>query len=130
MIIHKVVERGTRKGSNYILAKYTEDLDVPFLRAHPELFPSYQPGRIIQAARNTIGILGFDTLEHAEDFQSCYWQLQDFGIIIDLELDPKHQLPQNTIKGGGACFRNIIAGDCYANAPKGTIFCSKVKVLT
>ncbi len=75
---YKVVEKGSRWGSNWAMFKYcyllgtitktSYEEGVRFRRKHPEFFPHYYRGSIVKAAPNSLGVMCFETKGAANRF--------------------------------------------------------------
>jgi len=88
MLAYKVVEKKTRKGSNWLLAKLEARRKIiPFplkiMQKHREFYPSYFGGRTIRAVPGSQGIFCFQKYEEAERFIT-YYDLQHRARIIRL----------------------------------------------
>jgi len=83
-VVWKVIDEKTRQGSNIaILMKY--GMSGPgesrtFISKHPEFFPKYLNGEIVQSVPNTPGIFCLNSLKTAEEF------VRNNGIMFNAEI--------------------------------------------
>lgn len=147
----KVVDRETRHGTNWAIhyAHLRRSLEVTktplmrkmalrtveateiFVKDNQELFPIYEKDAIIEMASNTVGLMTFGTYKDAHTFMD----LHTFDVIIlSIEIIGD-LLPTNAeiLIGCGSDIRSL--KDIFSvevertPAPKGTLFCEKLKVL-
>lgn len=141
-ILYKVVEKGTRHGSNWALFKAGAspqdrrhyDAVNAWRRKNKAWFPRYLKGHVIEKAPGSIGLLTFRTLGDAREFigQECrYVQMK----IIKVR--GKISTKQNVlILAGVGYFPKYLAntlGQVVAHRmrrpPEGTVLCDSVEVL-
>lgn len=160
--LYKVVQKGTRFGSNWAIFsrklkdkkehqdEYNEGLR--YRKEHPELFPRYFKGHIIEAPKYTIGLMMFTDLYTAILFQKMHSGLSATTKVIRVEpLDEVYNLPKgfSIIGNCGSKIQNLnlvrFAGDrrnenidiytshkyklAYIQKAAGIVTCHKIKVL-
>jgi len=89
MLAYKVVEKVTRKGSGWMLAKkeaqaYRVPFPLKIMEKHKKFYPTYYKGRTIKAVPGSEGIYCFQTDEDASYFVS-YYGLEGQARIIRVE---------------------------------------------
>ena len=147
----KVVDSETRHGTNWAIhhARLQRNLAVSrpstyrdvalhameimeiFVKDNQGLFPIYEKDTIIEMAPNTVGLMVFDSHQTARTFMG----LHAFDVIIlSIEIIGD-LLPSNAeiLVGCGSDIRSL--KDIFSvevertPAPRGTLFCQKLKVL-
>ncbi len=130
--VFKVVEKGTRWGSNMTMAKQLRDYDlvdiIKFRRTHPQYFPKYCQGRIIKGAKNTSGILTFGEYKDAKYFVNTAFSSPPSCIIIKVLGYGEPSTNARIVPGCGDWPLHITHKAKVA-APHGTLGFMKVKVL-
>ena len=135
MIIYKVVEKRSRRGTNWILSSKMEKLklfnDESYKKLKP-YFPQYRKGRIVKAVPKSTGILCFKTENHAKNFINGELRFnKQKAKIIKLRGigNPKRRV---VIMGHCSNFLNLI-GEGFRTIkrdnPAGTIAFNSVEVL-
>lgn len=148
----KVVDEKTRRGTNWAI--YYNHLNSNLRIANPidrksailalddlvvlerklqAYLPIYKVNIIIQMAPRTVGLMVFDTYEHARMFE--YRLATSSCIIIDVEIIGKI-LPQREILGGCGSYlqklEDLFSIDYLSEKlapPSGTLFCKELLVL-
>ena len=138
MIAYKVVEKGTRFGSNVTIDKHENRNITPkerrrittLRRKHKAWFPRYLKHTTVKMVRGSIGILAFDAFENADRFKKKYPSLYNHGQIIKVKVKGK-LLPEARVILGCSKFEHLLGmlSSTTAPAPSGTIFCRAVEVL-
>ena len=143
MIAYKVVEKGTRFGSNMTINKHVNLNRASFEKLTPDMkrslklrmdhkawFPRYFKGTTVKMAPGSVGILAFDTRENAEEFKADYGALDEYGKIIKVKVKGK-LLPKSQIIRSCSEFAHLVGiwRQDMVNPPTGTIFCRAVEVL-
>ena len=92
MIVYKVVEKGTRYGTNMCLFKghvhrnhlnFYGNIKIKTIKIRlKQWFPRYSKGSIVKAAPGSIGIMCFETKVVAENFKNFYNTLNRNAKII------------------------------------------------
>ena len=91
MIAYKVVDKKTRKGSNFVLIAHNfndtpeETEKLSNKKGHKQYFPYYLKGKRVYKARNSVGIICFTYKSDAENFREMYSALKEYSIIIKVE---------------------------------------------
>ena len=144
LIAYKVVEKGTRWGSNWMMFKdvLTDPEALPsscekglkFQKEHPEFFPRYFKNTIVKAAPKSRGILCFETKQHAERFIT-YSDLKHRAIIVKVRGIGQARQIVSVIPNCGSfpwhltLTTKMKLGFYMMRAPKGTIAFNAVEVL-
>ena len=123
MIAYKVVEKKTRKGSNWVMFKRNHwknyfNYDIKRIRrgGYMFLFPTYRRGSIIKADPRTVGILCFATKEDAVQFQINYKLELSTKIIKVKGYEDRAKWNPNLVGGAGEIWpliRKVFEKDCY-----------------
>lgn len=144
MIAYKVVMKGTRYGSNYLMFfnnlkrsnAYGTRTDKNIARSIRRIirklelekyFPRYKKGTIVKAAPRSSGILCFETIYDAGDFMSKHF-IGD-SEIIKVDGIRKRKGPVKIVTQCGANIRNLKKKDKIVTSYTRVIAFSKVKVL-
>ena len=98
---YKVVEKQTRHCSNWAIYKthFQETKVLKYRRDHPEWFPRYFKGRVIEKAPGSIGILCFERKIDAIAFSHSYKDIN--WITISVEGTDEQQGSSFLISGCG-----------------------------
>ena len=147
----KVVDKDTRYGTNWAihharlqrslavsqpatyqdLALHAIEVMETFVKANQEFFPIYKKDAIIEMAPDTVGLMTFDCYQTARTFTG----LHAFDVMILSVEIMGGLLPPNAeiLTGCGSDIRSlkrIFSVEVERTpAPKGTLFCQKLKVL-
>lgn len=142
-IAYKVVEKGTRNGTNWTLFKNSRnfsrlnrELYMRFKRKHKEWFPRYKKGSIVEMAEGSVGILTFCDKYAACQFMWLEGLNSDTVKIIRVRGIGKMPTPSFIISGVGSDIERIIINPKEADligdlrrTPPGVACYKKVEVL-
>ena len=148
MIAYKVVSKKYRYGSNWTMG--VEELlyenyghyimkDIRgIMSGFPGMFPKYEKGATVKAAKGSIGILCFERKKDAHRFLNAYWRLREYATIIKVKGRGKRKGKVHIKTGAGGFFnyaqKMIMKSwkepwDFCGTAPEGTVAFDEVEVL-
>ncbi len=135
MKAYKIVDKETRMGSNAAMFKRSCGtavlLDIIKNNHLEPYFPKYSEGDIVKKAPRSLGIMAFETVANAVEFQRDY-EIENFTEIIPVKGAPcKNQKVQ--IYSGIGCYPERLTRrgrKRRISPPEGTIFFDWVKVGT
>jgi len=130
---YKVVDRDTRMGSNAAMFKrrYGKDALLNKIKNNglEKYFPTYGKGSTVKKTDYSLGIMAFETIKDAAEFQHDYG-LEDFTEIVSVEgVLCRNQ--RKRIYSSVGCYPERLAhrkGRRRMSPPQGTVFFDWVKV--
>jgi len=121
-ILYKVVEKKTRFGSNWAifasnLKRFSYDPahrdaykeGLAFRKKHPQLFPRYLKGHIIEALKDTIGLMLFNDSYDALEFQAHHRLDENTKVIRVEPLSKVNKIPKrfSVVSNCGGDVKNL-----------------------